>query len=166
MDVTARFGISLLVPGQIQKEWIHNEAVVALDLLLGGLVDEGPRTAPPSSPVNGRLYLVADSAATGAFAGQERKLAGWTQAGWRFIAPAEGMRLTASPSGVDFHYRDGAWESGSVRAEEIVVGGTKVVGEQAAAVVAPSGGTIVDVEARACLASVLAALRGHGLIAS
>ena len=39
------------------------------------------------------------------------------------------------------------------------------VGSQAAAIGDPGGGATIDLEARACLAGVLAALRGHGLIA-
>jgi len=42
----------------------------------------------------------------------------------------------------------------------------QVVGPQEAAIAAPSGGSAVDVEARAALGAILDALRGHGLIAS
>lgn len=164
MDMTTRFGLPLLSAGQIQKEIFHNEALALLDLLVGGVIEAGPVAAPPASPVLGTLYLVAASGASGAFAGQEAKLAGWTAGGWRFVVPVEGMRLTVRSSGVDFHFWNGAWSSGSVRAAELVIGGAKVVGTAAAAIAGPAGGGTVDAEARACLAQVLAALRGHGLI--
>jgi hypothetical protein len=141
-------------------------ALTLIDLLLGGSLEAGPITAPPATPVAGALYLVAASGASGAFAGKENQLAGWTGGGWRFVVAAEGMRLTARASGLDFHYRGGAWASGSLRAQKLVIGGNKVVGSAAAAIAAPAGGSVIDIEGRACLGQILAALRGHGLILS
>jgi hypothetical protein len=46
----------------------------------------------------------------------------------------------------------------------IVVGGERVVGARQPAVPSPSGGTVIDVEARAALAALTAALMSHGLI--
>ena len=139
-------------------------ALALLDLLVGGAIEAGPIAAPPPSPAAGALYLVAASGATGAFAGNEARLAGWTAGGWRFIAPVEGMRLTVRSTGVDLHYWNGQWTSGSVRAEELVIGGIRVVGSAAAAIANPSAGTVIDVEGRACLAQILSALRSHGLV--
>lgn len=166
MDMTARLNLPLLTAGQIQKEWFHNEALALLDLLVAGAIDAAPIAAPPPSPLLGELYLVAASGATGAFAGNEGRIAGWTGGGWRFVAPVEGMRLTVRSTGVDLHYWSGEWSSGKVRAEELVIGGSKVVGSAAGAIANPAGGATVDVEGRACLMQVLAALRGHGLIAT
>jgi hypothetical protein len=44
------------------------------------------------------------------------------------------------------------------------VNGVKVVGERAPGVTSPSGGTIIDVEARAAINALTAALMSHGLI--
>ena len=164
MDATARLGLPLLTAGQVQKEIFHNEALALLDLLVGGSLADGPVASPPASPPPGSLYLVAASGTSGDFVGHEGQLAGWTQGGWRFVAPVEGMRLTVRSSGLDFHRWNGEWRSGSIRAEELVIGGNRVVGPAAAAIAEPSGGTIVDVEGRACVAQILAALRGHGLV--
>jgi len=130
------------------------------------VLEGGPIAAPPASPVIGGVYLVAASGATGAFAGMGAQLAGWTAGGWRFVAPVEGIRLTVRPSGVDFHYWNGAWRSGSLRAEELVIGGVRVVAAAAAAIADPAGGTVVDANVRLCVGQILAALRGHGLIQS
>lgn len=46
-----------------------------------------------------------------------------------------------------------------------MVAGEQVVGPRLASIADPSGGTIVDVEARAGIAAILNRLRQHGLIA-
>ena len=51
-----------------------------------------------------------------------------------------------------------------MRGDAILVAGTKVVGAQSAAIAPPVGGTVVDAQARAAIGSILAAMRGHGLI--
>jgi hypothetical protein len=61
-------------------------------------------------------------------------------------------------------FRAGLWRRGELRGLSLRVNGRQVVGAQAAAIAAPSGGATVDAEARATLSAVLAALRGHGLI--
>ena len=63
-------------------------------------------------------------------------------------------------------YRDGAWETGTLRGQGLFVGGQQVVGARAAAIGAPSGGATVDSEARASIGQILSALRAHGLIAT
>jgi hypothetical protein len=50
-----------------------------------------------------------------------------------------------------------------VEAEDMPVNGKKVVGERQPAVPSPSGGTIIDAEARAAIAAITAALKSHGL---
>jgi hypothetical protein len=93
-------------------------------------------------------------------------VAGWTEGGWRFVAPVEGMRLIERGSGVELAYRGGGWTSGSLRASEVVIGSQKVVGERQAPVPDPVGGGVIDIEARLAVARILAALRTHGLIES
>ena len=166
METTPRLALPLLVAGQVQKEIYHNEALAAIDLLLAASVEPVPTAAPPANPVIGTLYRVAPSAASGAFAGHEGKLAGWTDGGWRFVAPVEGMRLTERGSGAELAFRNGAWTSGSLRASEVVIGGQKVVGDRGAAIADPAGGAVIDAEGRVAVSQILAALRAHGLIAS
>ena len=141
-------------------------ALALIDLLVAASVDAAPTAAPPPSPALGTLYRVASTGASGAFAGQDGKLAGWTDGGWRFVAPVEGMRLTERGSGVELAFRNGAWTSGSLRASEVVIGEHKVVGARQPAVADPAGGTVIDAPGRLAVAQILAALRAHGLIES
>jgi len=48
----------------------------------------------------------------------------------------------------------------------LFIDGEQVVGTRAAAIAAPSGGAIVDTEARAAVSQILEGLRQHGLIDS
>jgi len=166
MDMTPRLGLPLLVAGQVQKEIYHNEALALIDLLIAASVEAVPVTSPPPSPTIGTLYRVAATGASGAFAGHEGKLAGWSEGGWRYIVPVEGMRLTERGSGLELAFRDGAWTSGSLRATEVAIGGQKVLGVRQAPVADPLGGSVIDAEARLAVGQVLAVLREHGLIGS
>ena len=166
MEMTPRLGLPLLVAGQVQKELFHNEALALIDLMVAGSVEGAPLTTPPPSPVIGVFYRVAAAGASGAFAGHEGSLAGWSVAGWRFVAPVEGMRLTDRTSGVELAFRDAAWTSGSLRASEVVIGGLKVLGVRGPVIADAAGGTTIDTQARLATAQILAALRTHGLIAT
>lgn len=47
MDMTSRLAMPLLAAGQLLKEQSHNEALLTLDLLVGGTIAPGSWTAPP-----------------------------------------------------------------------------------------------------------------------
>ena len=164
MDQTARFALPNLVPGQMQKELLHNEALQRIDMLLCPVVEGGASTTPPPAPAVGGCYLVA-TAANGAWSGQDGSLACFSEGGWRFIPPVEGMSLVDRISGQLLNRREGAWETGVVRAMEVRVGDMPVVRDRQAAIGDPSGGSVVDSECRSSVAQMLAALRAHGLIA-
>ncbi len=133
--------------------------------MIGGVVDSGSFAGLPAVPLVGRLYRVAATGATGAFSGQEAKLAGYGDGGWCFITPAEGMRFCEPVTGVEVAYRGGAWVTGSIRAIEIVVGGNKVFGARQRAISSPDSGGVIDVQGRAAVNQILAAMRAHGLVA-
>jgi hypothetical protein len=60
---------------------------------------------------------------------------------------------------------DGLFAGGaSLRGEMLLIGGQQVIGARAAAILGPSGGSVVDAEARASVDAILDALREHGLI--
>jgi hypothetical protein len=150
----ASAGRNIISPGALQR----------IDMLLCPAV-EGPALAsPPASPGAGACYLVG-TAATGAWSGQDGAIAAYTDGGWRFVAPIEGGQVLDRASGQLLVRRSGVWESGVVRAEELRVKGLTVVRQRQPAVADPVGGSVVDAQCRAALASILATLRTHGLIA-
>lgn len=136
-----------------------------IDALAGACVEQRALGVPPGSPTPGRCYIVA-SGASGAWAGKTDQIAVATEGGWRFIAPREGLRAVVASEGIDAVYRGSSWIYGDLRGLFVTVGGNQVVGGRGAAIPDPAGGTTVDSQARATLASLLATLRTHGLIAN
>ena len=148
METTHRLALPLIQSGQAAKEIAHNESLLALDLLVGGAVEEPPRNAPPASPVAGQAWIIGPSP-TGIWAGKAGQVAGYTAGGWRLIAAVDGMTLLVRSTGTFAIHSGGAWKVGA---------------QAAAAIPNPSGGATVDAEARTAIAAILAALRSHGLI--
>lgn len=165
MDQTARFALPFLAPGQVHKELQVNESLQRIDLFLNALVEGPPANEPPTAPLPGQCYLVGD-APTGAWSGYAGTIAGFTEGGWRFTPPPEGAQLLDRTTGETTVRRDGAWESGIVRASEVRVGDVPVLGARQPPIELPAGGSTVDPEARSAIAQVVAALSAHGLIES
>jgi hypothetical protein len=93
MTVTTNLALPLIAAAQAQKHVTHNEALLAIDALLGCAVKDKDLTAPPSAPAEGDRYIVA-AAPTGAWAGKATNIAAWQDGIWRFYAPRAG----SSPS--------------------------------------------------------------------
>ena len=163
MAATPRLGLPFLSVGQAQKEFTHNEALQTIDALVSGAVEEPPRPSPPAAPALGACYIIADGA-TDAWAGMSNSLAAWTSGGWRFIAATEGMSLYERTSGTWMTFRNGGWESGTLRGSALLIGGQQVVGPRAAAIESPTGGATIDAESRTAIDAILGTLRQHGLI--
>jgi hypothetical protein len=165
MNVTTRFSLPLLAAGQAQKELFHNEALARIDALLHPVAEAFGAKTPPVDPSPGQLWIVG-TAPTGAWNGFTGQIAIWTEGGWRFVAPRDGLVVTLRDSGLGATWREGEWRTGIIAASEVVVDGERVVASRQPAIGDPTGGAVVDAEARAAVAAVLSALRTHGLIAS
>lgn len=144
---TGRLGLPFIQAGQAQKELWHNEALLRLDLLVQASVEAVGRDDPPVAPVAEPAWVVGD-APTGAWTGHARAVAGWSAGGWRFVAPVVGMAVWSIADRVTVRFVDGAWTTGT-----------------GAAIAGPTGGGMIDAEARAALTAVLAVLRANHLIA-
>ena len=163
-EQTPRFALPLLQAGQAQKELDHNEALALVDAALHPLAQTVGDNAPPIGPTPGQSWVVG-TAPTDAWAGRADALALWTGGGWRFLAPVVGMTIWCGATGRPARWDGSGWRDGDVVAARIVIAGTQVVGARRAAIADPAGGGAVDLEARAAITAILAALRGHGLIA-
>ena len=162
-EATPRFRLPFIVPGQAQKEMFHNEALLRLDMALQAAVETAALASPPPGPPEGHCWIVAAPAA-GAWEGREGQLAMWTRSGWRFVDAAEGSVVWDKSGAVELRRTGNGWSAGETRCTALFVNGQKVVGTRAPAVPSPSGGTVIDTEARAAVAAVIATLMSHGLI--
>ena len=162
-ESTPRFALPFILPGQAQKEHFHNEALLRVDAILSAAA-EGAQSEPPSGALRaGNAWIVA-APGVGAWTGRDHDLAIWTAAGWRFVAPSEGMRVWNKALAVELRWLSGAWAQGTLTGSALFIGGRQVVGERQPAVPSPSGGTTIDAEARETLDQIVVALMSHGLI--
>lgn len=141
---TPRYSLPLLFAGQSQKEFYVNEAHALTDMLLHPAC-EGETATPPTAPVEGETWLVANGA-TGEWDGEDGRLTSRQAGNWVFTTPRDGMRLLDRSTGQVLLFRDG-WQRATVPT-------------------APDGGTVVDEEARSALADLIAALCQAGIFPS
>lgn len=141
---TPNAGLPLLFAGQAQKEFFVNQSLAILDALTPRAVI-ATLAGPPAQPEEGACYLVAQAAA-GEWSTKADHLALSVAGSWHFIAPAEGMLMFDRSSGRWLCFRNG-WQS-------------------AVALAAPTGGSVIDIEARNTLALLVENLQTLGLLAS
>ena len=140
-STSPRFDLPFLFVGQSQKEAWVNEAFARIDGLLHSSI-EGERADPPASPVDGEAWLVA-AGAIGAWAGKDAMIATRQADNWLFIAGREGLRVFDR----------------STRQERLFT----TTWQYPTAPLDPSGGSVIDVEARAALSQLILALRVSGV---
>lgn len=105
---TARLNLPLIAADQALKHVTHNEAITALDALVQLVIEELGLSTPPGSPASGESYEVGTSA-TSDWAGEDGRLATWTDSGWRFSTPGEGWLLWDKDTGSAYIYLSSAW---------------------------------------------------------
>lgn len=161
-DTTARFALPYILPGQAQKEAYHNEALARVDAALHASVAGEPSDEIPPDPSPGDSWIVG-AGASGAWAGKADNLATWTDGGWRFVAPLPGMTVWQADAGYLLYWTGVAWSDGNWPVAALTIGGEQIIGSRLEMIPSPSGGTIIDMEARAAVEAIIVALRTHGL---
>lgn len=141
---TPRLTLPLLFAGQSQKEGYVNEIAARLDALLF-LTVEGEAGSPPAAPEDGQAWLVSANP-DGEWSGRTGQIAARQAGNWLFAAPVAGMRLLNQVTGQEIRYVD-QWRT-PVRPT------------------LPTGGAVIDAEARAAIAGLLAALDTAGITAA
>ena len=143
-SVSPRFALPLLFAGQAQKEAFVNEALSRADALMHCAI-EGEATTAPAFPAEGTAWLVA-SGAQGVWLGQDGGIACWQSGNWLFITPRDGMRVLDRSTGQERRFHT-EWHSPVAPLE-------------------PSGGSVVDTQARAAIVELVEALRIAGIFVS
>ncbi len=161
---TNRIGMPYMASAQAQKELVHNEAITLADLMIQPVVLGIGINAPPANPAEGACWVIG-AAPIGAWVSHQGEIAGWTSGGWRFVVPQNGFAVWNVADGTLVRYSGSQWISGVANAAEYRVNGLQVVKERQPLIANPVGGATIDVESRITLASILQALRTHGLIA-
>ena len=138
-----RFQLPLLFAGQSQREVFINEALARVDALLHSSV-EGTQNTPPETPANGLCWRVG-SAPVGDWLGHAEEIACRQSGQWLFIPPVSGMEVHEQSTGQRLYF-DSGWQT-------------------APFVSVPSGGAILDIEARNAIAALITALKSVGILA-
>jgi Protein of unknown function (DUF2793) len=128
------------------------------------VIDVAPLTVP-AAPVPGQSWIVGASP-TGAWAGHSGHIACWTDGGWRFAVPVSGMSCWSLADSLPVQFGTSGWIKGRLTGSSVYTGNQQVVGPRQSAVADPTGGTVIDAEARLAVAQLLAKLRTHGLIST
>src|SRR6185369_9457385 len=102
------------------------------------------RNTPPTAPVDGQSWMIGLSA-TGEWAGQDGKIAMRQLGQWLFANARDGMQVLNKATGQRMSRAGDAWHAPAVPA-------------------APTGGTVIDTEARSALAALVSALRAAGVL--
>jgi hypothetical protein len=144
---TPRHQFPELAVAQSQKEITHNEALRGIDALLHPQVQSVMATPPTGLTLAdaGKCWLVGETP-TGAWSDKADTIAVWTGGSWRFHLAVEGMEVWDIAGAYRRIYHNGEWR-------------------QPPSVVGPSGGSVVDTEARAVLTALLAELKIRGILA-
>ena len=138
-----RYRLPLLFAGQTQKEFTVNEALALTDALLHPVI-EGETNDPPATPETGETWLIGPIP-TGTWAGRAGMLACHSAGAWLFAQPREGLLLLDKSAGQYRLLRAGTWAMPALPAT-------------------PSGGSTVDLQARAAIASILSALQDLAIL--
>ncbi len=141
-STSPRFGLPLLFAGQSQKEVFVNEAHALADALIHCAI-EGEASAPPAAPVDGTSWLIGASP-SGDWAGQSGKIACRQAGNWLFVSPRDGMRILNKASGQDIRF----------------LANWRIPARPAL----PTGGTIIDVQARSALSGLVDSLVLAGIL--
>lgn len=140
---TPVIGLPLLMAGQAQKEFFVNQALCLIDALSPQAV-RASLAQPPADTLDGETFRVT-APAGGDWTGRENQIAVRIGGAWHFVSPSEGMRLFDRAAECVLLFR-AQWHLSS-------------------APDAPSGGTVIDLESRAAIAALIAALTTAGVLA-
>ncbi|MFE1815638.1 DUF2793 domain-containing protein [Metapseudomonas otitidis] len=106
---------------------LANTTFAQLDQLVQAGVVDKDLSAPPGSPANGALYIVASSP-SGAWSGKSGQLAFWLTSvnAWSFVVPREGFLVHVNDEDKFYKYNGSSWELLSTAGVTSVVAGSGI----------------------------------------
>jgi hypothetical protein len=126
-----------LEAAQAQKHVTHNEALRVLDAVVMLSVLDRDLAVPPASPADGDRYLIA-SGASGAWSGQDGKIAARQDGAWAFCAPRGGWRLWIADEGILLVFNGAFWVGASTQNAALMGVGTTADATNKLAVSSPA----------------------------
>lgn len=108
-DATPLLSLPLILPAQAQKHVTHNESLRLLDILVHLAVIDRTRSEPPALPTEGDRHIVA-SAATGAWAGQDGKVAAFWGGTWVILDPRPGWQARVLAEDLTLAHDGTGWQ--------------------------------------------------------
>ncbi len=108
MSETYQFKLPLLQAAQAQKHVTVNEALARLDALAQMRV-QSRSAGIPTGPLDGHTYIVP-LGVTGAWAGQDHKIAMFLNGGWEFATALEGWKAWVIDEMAEVRFASGAWD--------------------------------------------------------
>lgn len=163
MRITKKLGLSLIEPGQQQKELSHNEAIERLDMLVQPVVLSGDLSIPPANPATGDCYVVK-AAASGEWTGRDGQVAMMGSGGWVYLVPFEGLEVRDLAGGRSLRFDGDGWLPAVHRGGVEDENGAPLLTLRQPAIALPAGGTTQDSEARDAIVALVERLEAHGLI--
>ncbi len=110
MPDTAKLGLPLVAAAQAQKHVTVNESLTRLDALVQLDLTTIGATVPPASPADGEAHAVGVGA-TGAWTGEDGRVAVFANGGWVFLTPRSGWQGWSGGARVQFDGVD--WVAGA-----------------------------------------------------
>jgi hypothetical protein len=126
MANTPRLTIPEWASSQQTPEVTHNASLKIFDCYVFCAIQDKDLTSPPGAS-NGQSWIVG-SGATGAWAGQDGKIAQYYNSGWTFYTPLEGFVVYIKDENALYAHTGSAWAKliGGVTAKGDIFAGTAV----------------------------------------
>jgi hypothetical protein len=108
MSETYQFKLPFIEASQAQKHMTVNEALAKLDAF-AQLRVQSRTLAEPALPVDGQSYIVPDGA-IGAWVGQDKAVALFSNGGWLFAAAQAGWKAWVLDEGAELRFDGAIWD--------------------------------------------------------
>lgn len=120
METSGRLGLPYLAAGQMQKHVTVNAALTRLDVLVQCRAASRSAATAPADPPEGELHILAEGAATGAWAAfTPGDLVRAEPGGWVRETTPEGLVVLVADEGVVLIRHDGGWRGLGTRLGEL-----------------------------------------------